>query len=737
MNQNFYNSNSSGFDQSQPPQFPVIPRPPHETSVEILHDQKNTINSVQTFLRKFNRYSFFEMPKELTEYINTLSWNHPAFYNNDEDDKEDYTISSKPDFLITDSLIMGDEHLNTILEKESGKFIKYSVENLFQNPSESDDECESDVLDCDVSQTTNFLTFSNPLFDDSTFSDDESSHEEVIHEMNLDSTPKNDRFDTKSYLLESLLNRDTLMAFSPKIYYLLDEFVGELIFLKSIPPGIDEADYEPEEDIHFFERFLYDNSSPHTPKEFCFENSDATIESFSPSPILVEDSDPFMEEINLFLAFDGSIPPGIDNDYSDSKGDNLFLERLLHNDHIPLPNTLDFSNVIRVFHPFFTYPDRVSKIKDAFGNKKYKPEDIQELLRKLFNDVQNIHEELTKYINTSSWKRPAFYNNDEDDDEDYTISITPDFLITNFLIMGDEHLSTIPKNESDKFIKSSVENLVPNPSESEDECESDVLDCDDSQTKKFSTFSNPLFDDSTFSDDESSHEEVIHEMNFKTYSNPLFDHDEEIISSEFNSIHNEDLDSTPKNNRFYTKSYLLESLLNRDTLMASSPKIDYLLDEFAEFCSENSDATIESFSPSPIPFEDSEPFMEEIDLFLASDGSIPPGIDNDYSDSEWDNLFLERLLLDDHIPLLDTLDFLNVIRVFLPFFTYPVTSSVLFSSGSEDTIFDPDISNYHFSYFEPGVSHRSGTFMKFNVYPNYLNESSTKILSSTCFPMDQ
>nr|GEU91306.1 hypothetical protein [Tanacetum cinerariifolium]GEZ94499.1 hypothetical protein [Tanacetum cinerariifolium]GFA08115.1 hypothetical protein [Tanacetum cinerariifolium] len=36
------------------------------------------------------------------------------------------------------------------------------------------------------------------------------------------------------------------------------------------------------------------------------------------------------------------------------------------------------------------------------------------------------------------------------------------------LIMGDEHLDTIPKKESDEFVKSSVENLVPNPSESKD-----------------------------------------------------------------------------------------------------------------------------------------------------------------------------------------------------------------------------------------------------------------------------
>nr|GFA11411.1 hypothetical protein [Tanacetum cinerariifolium] len=212
--------------------------------------------------------------------------------------------------------------------------------------------------------------------------------------------------------------------------------------------------------------------------------------------------------------------------------------------------------------------DKVFKIKDAFGNKKYKPKDIQELFRELFNDVQNIHEELAEHINTPGWNRPAFCNNGDDDDEDCTITITPDFPITDSLIIENEHLDTISETKSEEFIKSSVENLVPMPSESEDffdvESECDMPDCDDSQTTNFSTFSNPLFDDSTSSDDELSHEEVIHEISFKTYSNPLFDLDEEIISSEFNPIHNEDLDSTPKNDRFDTKSYLLESLLNRD-----------------------------------------------------------------------------------------------------------------------------------------------------------------------------
>nr|GEY12343.1 hypothetical protein [Tanacetum cinerariifolium] len=79
--------------------------------------------------------------------------------------------------------------------------------------------------------------------------------------------------------------------------------------------------------------------------------------------------------------------------------------------------------------------------------------------------------------------------------------------------------------------------------------------------------------------------------------------------------------------------------------------------------------------------------------------------------------------------------FAYVVWIFLPFLTYPVAPPYLLSSRNEDTIFDPDISIYH--SFMPDVSHRSGTFMKVNIYPNHLNESPMEILSSTCFPMDQ
>nr|GEU77409.1 hypothetical protein [Tanacetum cinerariifolium] len=115
-------------------------------------------------------------------------------------------------------------------------------------------------------------------------------------------------------------------------------------------------------------------------------------------------------------------------------------------------------------------------------------------------------------LNTYPLKRFNSFCYDDDDDEDYIVVITPNFSITDFLIMENEHLDTILKTKSDEFIKSSVENLVSILSEedfSDIESECDMPDCDDSQTTNFSTFSNPLFDDSTSSDDESSHEEVL------------------------------------------------------------------------------------------------------------------------------------------------------------------------------------------------------------------------------------
>ncbi|GJT08729.1 hypothetical protein Tco_0843191 [Tanacetum coccineum] len=148
-----------------------------------------------------------------------------------------------------------------------------------------------------------FTTFSNPLFDsddDFTSSDDESLSDE-------------------------------------------DEFFGELAHIDPIPIGIEKADFDLEEEIRLVENLLYDNSSPRPPEELNLEIADTILESLSQFPILVEDNDSHMEEIDLFLATNDSMPPDIEDDDYDSEGDICFLEELFNNDSLPLPENESFS----------------------------------------------------------------------------------------------------------------------------------------------------------------------------------------------------------------------------------------------------------------------------------------------------------------------------------------------------------------------------------------------------------
>ncbi|GJT24398.1 zinc finger, CCHC-type containing protein [Tanacetum coccineum] len=295
--------------------------------------------------------------EELADYINILNWNCHAFY---KDDDEEYTIAITPVLLTEEpdnSLSMGDKHLSTIPETESDKLIKSSVENIVPIPSESEDisdiESEYDVPVCD-----NFTTFSNPLFDaddDFSSSDDESFYDEEVPKENFKIflNPLSDEeiistkidphhFNAESDLIEFFINRDTLIISYPKFDSLLEEFSNELAHIDLIPPRINEADFDPEEEIRLVEKLLYENSSPRPPKEFNSKNSDAIIYSFFPSPIPIEDSDSLIEEIDLFSTPDDSMSPGIENDDYDFEGDILFLEELLSNDSPSLPENESF-----------------------------------------------------------------------------------------------------------------------------------------------------------------------------------------------------------------------------------------------------------------------------------------------------------------------------------------------------------------------------------------------------------
>nr|GEV56439.1 hypothetical protein [Tanacetum cinerariifolium] len=241
---------------------------------------------------------------------------------------------------------MGDEHLNTISATESDKFIKSCVKNLVINLSESEGENE-----CDMPASEAFTTFLNVLFDadydfysvdDQPLSDEDLPEkiysnplfDEEIIPMKIDPHP----FNVESDLIESMLNHDSSIIISSKIDSLFDEFAGELTILKSVPPRIDETDFHPKKETRFTKRLLYDNSSPRPPKEFVYDNYDADIESFSPSPIPVEDSDSRMEEIDLSFNPDNPMPPNIKDDDHDSKRDIPILEELLDNYSLSLPD---------------------------------------------------------------------------------------------------------------------------------------------------------------------------------------------------------------------------------------------------------------------------------------------------------------------------------------------------------------------------------------------------------------
>ncbi|GKE72829.1 hypothetical protein Tco_1534870, partial [Tanacetum coccineum] len=324
---------------------------------------------------------------------------------------------------------------------------------------------------------------------------------------------------------------------------------------------------------------------------------------------------------------------------------------------------------------------------------------------------------------------------------------------------GNEELSTIHEKELDELIKSNVEDLILIPRESDCTSENDsknvLPSCEDFSPisifeEKSVTFSNHFFDsndDFTSSDDESLSDEDVPEDNVKIYSNPLFKFDDEYISSEVNPLFDEVLKDIESKDSYVSN-------LDEPALLVT-PLFDDNEDEYfdpggdvneIEFLLHR-DPFIPKISVASIleRFTDEPPFEENDDLF-----------DLESKDNEWkkilydasiDDLMTEDKIFDPGIPKKffsptyvklpfedrHYLSFTYVIRILLPYFTYPVESPFLLSSGSEDTIFDPDIFAFHFSSLEPVASHRSGTFMCFNVYLNILNGSPMEIFSSTCW----
>ncbi|GJS92985.1 hypothetical protein Tco_0799953 [Tanacetum coccineum] len=398
------------------------------------------------------------------------------------------------------------------------------------------------------------------------------------------------------------------------------------------------------------------------------------------------------------------------------------------------------------------------------------------------------------------WKIPICY----DDDEDDTITITPVLPIEepdNSLSMGDEHLDTIPATESDKVIKSSVENLVPIPSESEGIPDKmcDMPLCENitplNALNKHSEIVVNSDDDNSLSDDNSPYGEDI---DYVEASPP----DVEIVSLEVVEIVDPEVERIDDDILLTIKDDILrEKLLNVNLLIA---KIDALRDnptpssevvikststfpnlfleetntfdnsipESETFCfnlEEISSGSPTTHSELSLPdykafYVDNDHFKErssgsttthvdfsQYDSFIfdLSNDQFPPADRSDFNHEEFADELTHIMSLPNlecfkfkiepdpgdltsidlgirknvsttnvNVPLEDDQSslFAYVVWIFLAFLTYPVVPPYLLSTRNEDTIFDPGISIYH--SFMPDVSHRSGTFIKFNDFPD-------------------
>nr|GFA50848.1 hypothetical protein [Tanacetum cinerariifolium] len=409
--------------------------------------------------------------------------------------------------------------------------------------------------------------------------------------------------------------------------------------------------------------------------------------------------------------------------------------------------------------------DRVSEIKDAFENKQYKPEDVQELFRILLDDLQNIHEELAEFINSSGWNRPAFYD-DDDDDVDYTIAITPVLSIEvpdNSLSMRDRHLDTIPATESNKVIKSSVEDLIPIPSEFkgilDTMCYVHLVNKPTPHEAKdhFKIVINSN-DDISSSDDDSLYYENIEYVEASPYDSELVSLEvEKIVIPEDEEIEDDNLrekllkvnlliaeiealkDNPTLSSEFLTKS----SSTSSKSILEGTNTFHNSLPEFENFCFDleeissgsittQSDFTHEEFGDEPAHII--SPPKYECFYFgnLPDPGeltySLNSGICENLSSTTCVNLPVE----DDYSPFLA-----YVVWIFLAYLTYPIIPPHLYSFGNEDTIFDPCITINRSYSFKPGLSHRCGTFKKFNTHRSHLNESPMEMLFFTLSPIDQ
>nr|GEX80943.1 hypothetical protein [Tanacetum cinerariifolium] len=257
-------------------------------------------------------------------------------------------------------------------------------------------------------------------------------------------------------------------------------------------------------------------------------------------------------------------------------------------------------------------------------------------------------QQLEQWANLSTYPSKRFNSFCyDDDDEDYTIAVKPSLPIEepdNSLSMGDEHLDTIPTTKSDKFIKSSVKNLVSISSESEgipdNMCDvpfhvnSPPLDVSKDQFGDFFDSNNEFSstDDNSFSINNIDYVEAS-PFDFELVSSDVM----EIVISEVGGI-DDDILLTIKDD------ILRENLLNVNLLIA---KIEALNDNPTPF----SDPIVSATSPTLTLFGENEGDILLLEAFLNDDPSFD--FETKSSSTSLNSLLEETNTFDNSLPEYD------------------------------------------------------------------------------------
>nr|GEZ39417.1 hypothetical protein [Tanacetum cinerariifolium] len=600
---------------------------------------------------------------------------------------------------------------------------------------------------CDV--PAGFTTFSNVLFDayyDSDSSDDQSLSDEDVPKK-IYSNPLFDEeiipmaidphsFNAESDIIKSITNNDSSIIIPSKIDSLFDEFAGELTLLKWIPPGIDETDCHLEEEIRLTKRLLYDNSSPRPLEEIVSDNSNADIESFSPSPIPIKDSDSYMEEIDLFCTPYYPMPPGIEDkdvveDISPTKEPQVLNTLPTHptlqlNMKFQPSSESLFAYVVWIYLSFLVYsvvPCYLLSLRN---------EDIifDPGICKYHFSRPDISHRLSSRLIDFSKSNDEFSSIDDDsfsiDNIDYVAASPPDSELASSKVMeiiipevggiDDDILLTI-KDEilREKMLNvnlriAKIESLNDNPTSSSNCKTKSSFTSLNSLLDETNTFDNSLPEFETFCFDVeeiSSGNTTTHsDISLQEYEVFYNDHVKEISSGS---------PTTHSDSSLYA-SFIFDLLIN---LFPSADRSDFyeFTDELIPFISPlEYDCFLFKVEPN------SGDFTKDVvkDISLTKE----PQVHNAFPTHPTLQLIMKFQ------PSSESL-FTYVVWLFFPFLVYSVAPHYLLSLRNEDTIFDPGICNSHFS--RPNISHRCGTFSRFNVLP----DRPMKIFSSTCSPMDK